>query len=116
MTEAGPEQVVSPRGVAWGLLAAWIVHDLEELLTMPTWSQQAPEQIRAVLPQVLVLRRYTPGLVTTPLVVIPYSVWAWRRLKGSGVPVHPSDARLNLLLAAVVPAAHTIARLSRRRS
>ncbi len=165
------------RGVAWGLLVAWIVHDLEELLTMPSWSQRAPAQIRAVLPQVpdavldklptsraevtaaigltglvmaaaaasgartggsskffqaslvgfglhagthlaqsAVLRRYTPGLVTTPLVVIPYSVWAWRRLKRSGVPVHPSDARLNLLLAAVVPAAHTIARLSRRRS
>lgn len=157
-------------------MAAWIVHDLEELLTMPSWSQEAPEQVRAVLPhapaavldqlpmsraeattaiglmgvvmaaaaasgartggrskffqaslagfglhagthlaQSAVLRRYTPGLVTTPLVVIPYSVWAWRRLKRSGVPIHPSDARLNLLLAAAVPAAHGVARLRRLR-
>ncbi|WP_433020481.1 HXXEE domain-containing protein [Kribbella sp. CA-294648] len=164
------------RGITWGLLAAWIVHDLEELLTMPSWSQEAPEQVRAVLPhapaavldqlpmsraeattaigltglvmaaaaasgartggrskffqaslagfglhagthlaQSAVLRRYTPGLVTTPLVVIPYSVWARRRLKRSGVPIHPSDARLNLLLAAVVPAAHAVARLRRLR-
>jgi hypothetical protein len=159
------------------LLAAWIIHDIEELLTMPSWSQDAPEQVRAVLPhapaavldqlpmsraeaataigltglamaaaaasgartggrskffqaslagfglhagthlvQSAVLRRYTPGLVTTPLVVIPYSIWAWRRLKRSGVPIHPSDARLNVLLAAVVPAAHAVARLRRLRS
>lgn len=162
------------RGVTWGLLAAWIVHDIEELLTMPSWSQEAPAQVREVFPQVpdavvnqlpmsraeattaialtglaiaaasasgarsggasklfqaslagfglhagthlaqsAVLRRYTPGLVTTPLVVIPYSVWAWRRLKRSGVPIHPSDARLNLLLAAVVPLSHAVARLRR---
>lgn len=65
------------------------------------------------LAQSAVLRRYTPGLVTTPLVVIPYSVWAWRRLKRNGVPIHPSDARLNLLLAAVVPLSHAVARLRR---
>ena len=164
------------KAVTWGLLAAWIIHDVEELLTMPAWSQQAPAQVQAVLPAVpdavvkqlpmsraeaataigltglamaaasasgarsggasklfqaslvgfglhagthlaqsAVLRRYTPGLVTTPLVVIPYSVWAWRRLKRSGVPIQPSDPRLNLLLAAVVPLSHVIARLPRRR-
>jgi len=65
--------------------------------------------------QSIALRRYTPGLVTTPLVVVPYSVWAWRRLKRSGVPIAPSDQRLNLALAAVVPLAHAIARLPRLR-
>ncbi|MFK4086484.1 HXXEE domain-containing protein [Kribbella sp. NPDC020789] len=172
--------------LAWGLLAAWIIHDLEELATMSRWSRQAPEQVAValdragvgdlritsaataaewILPtsrteaataigltgvamaaasaagaasegrskffqasllgfglhagthiaQSVALRRYTPGLVTTPLVVIPYSVWAWRRLKRSGVPIAPSDRRLNLALAALVPLSHAIARLPRLR-
>jgi hypothetical protein len=179
--------------LAWGLLGAWIIHDLEELLTMQRWSRQAPEQLADAIPtrvadvlpsrvavtlaprvvttaekvlpmstaeaataigitglamaaasaagaasggrskffqaslmgfglhagthiaQSLALRRYTPGLVTTPLVVIPFSVWAWRELKRSGVPIAPSDARLNLALAAVVPLSHAIARLPRLR-
>ncbi|GAA1678032.1 HXXEE domain-containing protein [Kribbella yunnanensis] len=149
--------------VAWGLLGAWIIHDLEELATMPGWSQQPglPKVVRTSkaeaataigltglamaaasaagaasggrsrffqasllgfglhagthVAQSVALRRYTPGLVTTPLVVIPYSVWAWRRLKRSGVPIAPSDPRLNLALAAVVPLSHAIARLPRLR-
>lgn len=153
--------------LAWGLLAAWIVHDLEELATMPSFSQQPdlPAPLTKVLPmsrteaatavgltgvamaaasvagaatggrskffqtsllgfglhagthiaQSVVLRRYTPGLVTTPLVVIPFSVWAWRRLRADGVPIAPPDRRLNLALAAVVPLAHALARLPRLR-
>jgi len=152
---------------AWGLLAAWIVHDLEELATMPSFSRQAdlPAPLTKVLPmsrteaasaigltgvamaaasaagaatggrskffqaslmgfglhggthiaQSVVLRRYTPGLVTTPLVVIPFSVWAWRRLRADGVPIAPADRRLNLALAAVVPLAHALSRLPRLR-
>jgi len=153
--------------VAWGLLAAWMIHDLEELATMPGWSQRAaadlPAPIGKVLPmsrteattaigltgvmmaaasaagaatggrsrffqaalrgfglhagthiaQSVALRRYTPGLVTTPLVVVPFSLWAWRRLKQNDVPIAPGDARLNLALAAVVPLSHAIARLPR---
>ncbi|WP_405057220.1 HXXEE domain-containing protein [Kribbella sp. NBC_01505] len=174
--------------VAWGLLAAWIIHDLEELVTMSRWSHQAPAQLAEALDRIspvdaqstslraaaaaeralpmsateaataigltglamaaasaagaatggrskffqaslvgfglhagthiaqsVALRRYTPGLVTTPLVVIPYSVWAWRQLKRAGVPIAPSDRRLNLALAAVVPLSHAIARLPRLR-
>ena len=63
----------------------------------------------------MVLRRYTPGLVTTPLVVIPFSVWAWRRLRADGVPIAPPDRRLTLALAAVVPLSHTLSRLPRLR-
>lgn len=155
------------RKVTWGLLVAWIVHDLEELATMPSFSQSPdlPGPLAKVLPmsrgeaaaaigltgvamaaastagaatngrsrffqaslmgfglhagthlaQSVVLRRYTPGLVTTPLVVIPFSVWAWRRLKAEGVPIAPSDRRLNLAVAAVVPLSHAIARLPRLR-
>jgi Protein of unknown function with HXXEE motif len=63
--------------------------------------------------QSVALRRYTPGLVTTPLVVVPFSLWAWRRLKQNDVPIAQGDARLNLALAAVVPLSHAIARLPR---
>ena len=153
--------------LAWGLLAAWIVHDLEELATMPSFSQQPdlPAPLTKVLPmsrreaataigltgvaiaaasaagaatggrskffqaslmgfglhagthlaQSVVMRRYTPGLITTPLVVIPFSVWAWRRLKTEGVPIAPTDRRLTLALAAIVPLSHAIARLPRLR-
>ncbi|MFJ6853188.1 HXXEE domain-containing protein [Streptomyces sp. NPDC091271] len=39
------------------------------------------------LAQSAAYRGYTPGVVTAPLVVIPYSVWAVRRLAAAGVPV-----------------------------
>ena len=153
--------------VAWGLLAAWIIHDLEELATMPSFSQRTdlPMPLTKVLPmsrteaataigltgiamvaasaagaatngrskffqasllgfglhagthlaQSALLRRYTPGLITTPLVVIPFSTWAWRRLKTEAVPIAPPDHRLTLALAAIVPLSHAIARLPRLR-
>jgi hypothetical protein len=158
------------------LLAAWIVHDLEELWTMPDWSQRAPEQLAEAFPgvpaavteqlpmsraeastaiavtglvmaaaaasgarsggrsqffqtaltgfgmhavthlaQSALLRRYTPGLVTTPLVVVPFSLWAHRQLRRYGVPAAPSNPRLTVALAAVVPLSHAIARLPRLR-
>ncbi|MEV0587868.1 HXXEE domain-containing protein [Nonomuraea sp. NPDC050310] len=37
------------------------------------------------LAQAAVARGYTPGVVTAPLVVLPYSAWAWRRLKRDGL-------------------------------
>jgi hypothetical protein len=164
------------KGIAWGLLVAWVIHDAEELATMAGWSREAPDQVRAVLPgvpdrvveqlpmsnreaataigltgvvmaaasvagarsggrsaffqaaltgfgahgvthlaQSAALRRYTPGLVTTPLVVLPFSLWAWRRLRAYGVPAAAPDRRLTLALAAVVPLSHAIARLPRLR-
>jgi Protein of unknown function with HXXEE motif len=30
-------------------------------------------------------RGYTPGVITAPIVVLPYSVWAWRKLNRAGV-------------------------------
>ncbi|MEV1173094.1 HXXEE domain-containing protein [Nonomuraea sp. NPDC049784] len=126
-----------PSTVTWGLLAAWAVHDAEELATMAGWARKARERWPWVpevsqrhvnvaiglmggmvagasalgartggrspvfqaallgfgahgvvhLAQAAVARRYTPGVVTAPLVVIPFSVWAWRRLRAAGVPV-----------------------------
>lgn len=35
------------------------------------------------------LRAYVPGVVTTPLVIGPYSIWAWRTLRITGLPTSP---------------------------
>jgi hypothetical protein len=32
------------------------------------------------------LRAYVPGVATTPLVIAPYSLWAWRTLRATGLP------------------------------
>jgi Protein of unknown function with HXXEE motif len=42
---------VSP-AVTWGLLAAWVVHDVEEWLTMSDWTVRAAERAQRHLPRV----------------------------------------------------------------
>lgn len=37
----------APRWATWGLLAAWAVHDIEELITLPKWSNE--NQSRSIL-------------------------------------------------------------------
>jgi hypothetical protein len=37
------------------------------------------------------LRSYTPGVVTVPLVIAPYSLWAWRTLWASGLRPDPRE-------------------------
>jgi len=37
------------------------------------------------------LRSYTPGVVTVPLVIAPYSLWAWRTLLASGLRLDPRE-------------------------
>ena len=136
-----------PAAATLGLLAAWALHDLEELATMPGWTSRARPRLHARLPWVpervwarmdvspaharaaialmgvavaaasvagartngrsgfyqrslvafgwhsvghvamsLATRGYTPGVVTAPLVVAPFSLWAWRALAAAGVP------------------------------
>lgn len=121
------------RKVTWGLLAAWIVHDVEELATMSKWTRKhrfvpdtSPAQAATAIGAMglviaaaaaqgartggrsgffqatllgfglhsishvaasAALREYTPGVLTAPTVVAPFSIWAWRELKKSGVPV-----------------------------
>jgi Protein of unknown function with HXXEE motif len=57
------------------------------------------------------LREYTPGLVTAPLLVAPFSLWAWRRLGAAGVPCDGRQATAwgALLTAASLLVAHTAA-------
>ncbi|GAA3851452.1 HXXEE domain-containing protein [Streptomyces sedi] len=183
MTErSGPSGEVSP-AVAWGLLAAFAVHDLEELATMPGWAAAQVERLRARHPDVpeqvwsalrvtpahtataiglmglvvgaaaaegartggrspffqtvvagfglhaashvaqsAALRRYTPGVVTAPLIVAPYAAWAWRASRRAGV-LREVDARgaltsalaFPLAIAGVHAAAFGIGRLARAR-
>ncbi|SHG35810.1 HXXEE domain-containing protein [Streptoalloteichus hindustanus] len=135
-----------PKAATWGLFAAWVVHDAEELLTMAGWSRRNGPELRRRYPgvpdrvwslvdvsptqarvaiglvalvfasaaadgartggrsawyqtalaafgwhslthvaQAVLLRRYTPGLLTAPTVVAPFSLWAWRKLRQAGV-------------------------------
>ena len=41
-----------PRSVTWGLLAAWAVHDAEELVTMPGWADRARPRLERTVPRV----------------------------------------------------------------
>jgi hypothetical protein len=62
------------------------------------------------------LREYTPGLVTAPLLVGPFSLWAWRQLGAAGVA--PDGRRATAWGALLTPAsllvAHTAATILTR--
>jgi len=163
-----------PHTATWGLLGAWALHDLEELVMIPGWSRRARPRLERALPwvpsrvwdtldvppghsataiglmglvvaaaaadgartngrsgfyqttligfglhslthvaQSVATRGYTPGVVTAPLVVAPFSLWAWRRLRRSGVPLAQGGGSSAVLafpatLAAVHGLAHVL--------
>ncbi|WP_225825416.1 HXXEE domain-containing protein [Streptomyces naphthomycinicus] len=167
--------------VTWGLLAAWAVHDTEEVVMVPYWVRnrvpELPERFPRVperawralgamdrrrfgtavaamavvvaaaaadgrrtggrsavyqtalngfgahglvhLAQAAAVRGYTPGSVTSPLVVVPFTLWARARLRRAGLlrPVRPRDVVQGLAFAAAATAGtHAVAhRLLRRR-
>ncbi|NBE53746.1 HXXEE domain-containing protein [Streptomyces boluensis] len=175
-TEHGPERGRAVElGVTLGLFAAWALHDLEELATVPRWTRTQVPELRRRFPQVperlwrsleglqgrefatavgamavvfaaaaadghrtggrsafyqtvlngfglhglvhigqaAVVRGYTPGSVTSPLLVVPFTLWARGRLRRAGVlrPTRARDAALSLALAGVAAAgAHAAAR------
>jgi Protein of unknown function with HXXEE motif len=173
---ASPAMV--PKQVTWGLLAAWAVHDLEELATMASSSRRIVARLQARYPQLpdgvwerlevspahvavaiglmgtvmtaaagagarsggrsgfyqavlvgfgwhavghlaqaVAVGGYAPGVVTAPVVAAPFSVWAWWRLRGAGVPaaLGRSSAWALVLLPVTLGAAHFAAcRLTRR--
>ncbi len=47
-------------------------------------------------------RGYTPGVATSPTVVIPYSAWAWRALGRAGVRRSPARAIVDAAIAAIL--------------
>ncbi|MFG2869967.1 HXXEE domain-containing protein [Streptomyces sp. NPDC048338] len=70
------------------------------------------------LAQAAVVRGCTPGSVTSPLLVVPFTLWARGRLKRAGVlrPARARDAVTGLAVAAgATVAAHTVARRVTRR-
>ncbi|WP_371675193.1 HXXEE domain-containing protein [Streptomyces sp. NBC_01276] len=165
----------APALATFGLLAAWAVHDLEEVATMARWSRTRVPALRARHPRVperlwrgvtdvdgrdfatavglvgvlvtaaaadgyrtggrsafyqsaldgfglhglvhlaqaAATRGYTPGVVTSPLVVVPFTLWARGRLSRAGVlrPTRPRDLAVSLAMAAATAAgAHAVAR------
>ncbi|MFF4040047.1 HXXEE domain-containing protein [Streptomyces sp. NPDC001816] len=161
--------------VTFGLLAAWAVHDTEELVMVPRWVRTAVPELRKRYPRVpetvwrqlesvdgrefttavaamavvvaaaagdghrtggrsavyqtalnafglhgvvhlaqaAAFRGYTPGSVTTPLIVLPFTLWARGRLRRSGVlrPTRPRDALQGLAFAAAATVGtHAVAR------
>ncbi|WP_437085859.1 HXXEE domain-containing protein [Streptomyces sp. enrichment culture] len=167
--------------VTLGLLAAWALHDAEEVATMGRWSREQVPVLRGRRPglltdrvwdrlgsvdgrefaaavgmmalvvgaaavdghrtggrsafyqasltgfglhglvhmgQAAAVRGYTPGVVTSPLIVIPFSLWARNRLRRAGVlrPTRPRDALQGLALAGAAAAgANAAGRLLLRR-
>ncbi|MFD9519883.1 HXXEE domain-containing protein [Streptomyces sp. NPDC059979] len=166
---------ISSAAVTLGLLAAWAVHDLEEVATMARWSRtrvpalrerhpRVPERVwrrlEAVdgrefatavgvmglvvaaasaaghrtggrsafyqaslngfglhglvhVAQAAATRGYTPGVVTSPLLVVPFTLWARGRLRRAGVlrPTRARDVAGSLALAGVaIAASHAVAR------
>ncbi|MFF8731001.1 HXXEE domain-containing protein [Streptomyces sp. NPDC015171] len=161
--------------VTWGLLAAWAVHDAEEVVMVPRWLRARMPELRERFPgvpervwrglaavdrrefgtavaamavvvalaaadgrrtggrsavyqtalngfgahglvhlaQAAAVRGYTPGSVTTPLVVLPFTLWARGRLRRAGLlrPARPQDIWQGLAFAAAATAGtHTVAR------
>ncbi|MFD5750597.1 HXXEE domain-containing protein [Streptomyces sp. NPDC127033] len=161
--------------VTLGLLAAWMVHDAEELATGPGWIRAnlpalrerfpaAPERLWHALgsvdehefavavgvmgtiataaavtgrrtggrsgfhrgaldgfglhglvhiAQAVAVRGYTPGSVTSPLLVVPFTLWARGRLRRAGIlrPTRARDVAAGLVLAAGATVfSHSVAR------
>lgn len=148
-----------PLTVTAGLFVAWLLHDLEELATLPGWAGRHREQLRRTLPgvpastwdrldvsrrhttaaiglmgvlvaaasadgvwtggrstvyqafldgfgwhalshlaQSAVTRTYTPGVLTSPVIVAPFAIWARGRLRRAGVPVAAPGRSLRALM------------------
>lgn len=51
--------------------------------------------------QTVVLGEYTPGVLTVPLVIAPYSVWAWQTLRRAGVRRRRSELRRDAALGGI---------------
>ena len=155
----------------WGLFLAWLLHDIEELITMPGWGGRNVTRLSRLYPSapgwlwsrldmsrshvtvgitvmaifmlaaaidgvrsdgaswfyqaVLIgfglhgighlamsalARSYTPGVLTAPIIVIPFSLWAWRTLEQAGaVSAGTSNLFIALaLLPTVLLGAHAL--------
>ncbi|SFY47553.1 HXXEE domain-containing protein [Streptomyces sp. F-1] len=70
------------------------------------------------LAQAALVRGHTPGPATTPVLVLPFTLWARSRLRAAGVlrPTRPRDAARSLAFAAAATAgAHALSHRLRHR-
>lgn len=171
--------------VTFGLFAVWVLHDAEELATLPGWLRRHLPELRERFPgvpetvwrraeavdrreftaavavmgaivaaasaagrlsggrsafyqsaldgfglhglvhlaQAAAVRGYTPGSVTSPLLVVPFALWARGRLRRAGVlrPTRARDLAVGLAMAGAATAgshvvAHRLVRGRRGRS
>lgn len=143
----------------WGLFLAWLLHDIEELITMPGWGGRNVTRLSSIYPSApgwlwsrldmsrshvtvgitimggfmlvaaidgvrsagtswfyqavligfglhgighlamsVLARSYTPGVLTAPIIVVPFSLWAWRTLEQAGA-VSAGTSNLFIALA-----------------
>jgi hypothetical protein len=143
----------------WGLFVAWLLHDAEELVTMPHWARRNEDRLRRRFPRIpprvwqridvsraqtnlaiaivgaivlaaawdgartggrsalyqialaafgahallhlgqsALVRGYTPGVLTAPVIVLPFSLWAW-----SILPSHAVEGAQAVLAIVLIP-------------
>jgi Protein of unknown function with HXXEE motif len=104
----GPQMAVAIGVVASGVAAAtrsgWR-HVDGDLGVLPAAVAAYTGHGATHLLQSALLRGYTPGVATVPLVIAPYSWWAWRTLRRAGLPRSPAARRREALLGSVLAVA-----------
>lgn len=117
--------------VTLGLPAAWALHDAEEPAALPCWSRRDVPRLRqrptasqvalsgfglhglVHLAQAVAVRGCIPGSATSPVVVVPFTLWAHGRPRRAGVPrpARPWDVAVGIgAAAAATVASHMAAR------
>lgn len=106
-------------GVAWTTAFAWRRLD-DDLGPLPAALTAYTAHGATHLLQSTVLREYTPGVATVPVVIAPYSVWAWRTLREAGLRRDRSRCRRDATTGGVAAlglalTGHAVGRLVTRR-
>lgn len=63
------------------------------------------------LASAVLTKGYTPGAITAPTIVAPFSWWAWRRLRAVNIPIAPASPAAFGLVPLSIAAAHATALL-----
>lgn len=107
-------------GVAVTTALAWRRLD-DDLGPLPAALTAYTAHGASHLLQSAVLREYTPGVATVPVVIAPYSIWAWRALREAGLRRDRSRRRRDTAAGGVAAlglalTGHVVGRLVTRRA